>query len=77
MPHIEYGLILYGNSKKIGNINKLQKWGIRTATNSKYNAHTLPLYKANNVMTLGDLYETKCRCLIREIIALSTPKKNH
>ena len=75
LPHIEYGLEIYGNAKQINRINKLHKWGIRNATNSKYNAHTLPLYKNNNILTLNDLYETKCRYLIRERIALSTPKK--
>ena len=76
MPHIEYGLIIYGNSKKINNITKLQKWGIRTATNSKYNAHTEPLFKINNILKVSDLYDLKIFNFVRQCVDVNiTPDK--
>ena len=55
---------------------KLHKWGIRTALNSKYNAHTELLYKQHNILNLNDLYELKCMLLIRAKIDNETPEKN-
>ena len=75
MPHLEYGIIIYGNSKKINNIIKLQKWGIRTATNSKYNAHTEPLMKKYNILKLSDLYKVKILTFVRQCADESTPQK--
>ena len=73
MPHIEYGLEAYGSAKGIGRLAKLQKWGIRTAANSKYNAHTEPIYKANNILKIEDLYKLKCMILLRKKIDNETP----
>ena len=68
MPHIEYGLLIYGNSKKIANICKLQKWGIRAAANKKYNAHTEPLMKKFSVLKVHDLYKTKIINFVRQCV---------
>ena len=73
MPHLEYGLEAFGSAKGIGRLSKLQKWGMRTAANSKYNAHTEPLFKANNILKVEDLYKLKCRTLIRAKIDNETP----
>ena len=39
-----------------GRLQKLQKWAIRTITNSKYNAHTEPLLKQHRLLKISDLY---------------------
>ena len=73
MPHLEYGLEAYGSSKSLGRLAKLQKWGMRTAMNSKYNAHTAPMFKQNNILKLEDLYKLKSRALLRAKIEGTTP----
>ena len=73
MPHLEYAIEAFGSAKCIGRLSKLQKWGMRTAMNSKYNAHTEPMFKINNIVKLEDLYKIKCRALIRARIDNATP----
>ena len=67
IPHIEYGLLIYGNANQIGKVVKLHKWGIRTALNKKYNCHTMPLYKENDILNVRDLYNLKMLNQIREL----------
>ena len=56
-PHLHYGLLCWGNNAN--RIFKLQKKAIRVITNSKYNAHTSPLFKEQRILTVPDLYEMK------------------
>ena len=39
-PHIEYGISIWGNSKHLNRIIKLQKWGLRTIYKCKPFSHT-------------------------------------
>ena len=48
LPHLSYGILTWGS--KPGRLIKLQKWAIRTINNSKYNSHTEPLLKKNNLL---------------------------
>ena len=54
VPHITYGLILWGH--KIKRINKLQKWAIRTIVNAKYNEHTEPIMKKLKILKVKDIF---------------------
>ena len=54
LPHLTYGILTWGSNP--GRIIKLQKWAIRTINNSKYNSHTEPLFKKNNLLKLNDIY---------------------
>ena len=54
LPHINYGILTWGNN--INRIQKLQKWAIRTVTNSKYNAHCDPLFKNLSLLKACDIY---------------------
>ena len=54
LPHLTYGILTWGSNP--GRLNKLQKWAIRTINNSKYNSHTEPLFKKNNLLKLSDIY---------------------
>ena len=56
-------------------MSKLQKWGIRAATNSRYNAHTEPLYKIYNILKLDDLYKLKMFNLVRQCVDDTAPDK--
>ena len=47
-----YGVLIWGNTCKIylDKIFKLQKWAIRTISNSHYRSHTGPLFSKYNVL---------------------------
>ena len=58
--HLVYGLSLWGSMCSRSNshrIEKLQKNAIRCVENSKYNAHTLPLFKKYRIMKFSDCVE--------------------
>ena len=46
LPYINYGILVWGSTCKtyIDKILKLQKWALRTISNSHYRAHTDPLF---------------------------------
>ena len=58
LSHISYALSVWGGSPKslMNRMVKLQKKGIRHVCNSKYNAHTQPLFKDNRVLQINDLF---------------------
>ena len=61
-PYLTYALTVWGdsNAKTINRLNILQKRVIRLITNSKYNAHTEPLFKKLNTLKLNDLFKYNC-----------------
>ena len=56
-PHLLYGILLWGH--KLGNIAKAQKKAIRLISQSRYNAHTDPLFKSLNVLKVSDLLKVQ------------------
>jgi len=54
-PHLNYGVLAWGSS--CGKVFKLQKKAIRIITNSKYNAHTEPLFKQLNILKVQDIFK--------------------
>ena len=52
-PHFNYGSIAWGSDTS--RLFKIQKKAIRAITNSKYNAHTDPLFKSLNILKIDDL----------------------
>ena len=55
LPHFTYGILAWG--KNYNRLFKIQKKTIRIITNSKYNAHTEPIFKALTILKLEDLYK--------------------
>lgn len=57
MPYINYGVLIWGNTckKYLDKILKLQKWAIRTISNSYYRSHARPLFSKFNIL---DVYDT-------------------
>ena len=55
--HINYGLIIWGNSTSINQLIKLQKKSIRIINNKPYNYHTEPLFKKSNILKIQDQYK--------------------
>jgi hypothetical protein len=54
LPHLNYCVLAWGNS--CSRVVKLQKKAIRYINNSKYNAHTSPLFKLNYLLKISDIY---------------------
>ena len=57
LPHLQYGIMAWGT--KSGRLEKLQKRALRIICNSKYNAHTEPLFKKLNLLKLSDIFKTR------------------
>ena len=57
MLHLNYCLMIWGFNQEL--ISKLQKIAIRIITLSKYNAHTSPLFKMLNLLTINDAFTTR------------------
>ena len=58
MPYINYGILIWGNTCKtyLDKILKLQKWAMRTVTNSHYRSHAAPLFSKHNVLNVNDTF---------------------
>ena len=55
LPHINYGLLLWGKNFK--RIFKLQKWAVRAITCSKYNAHTEPIFFKLKLLKIESIHK--------------------
>ena len=53
LSHLNYGILIWGWQAK--KLYKIQKRAVRTIANSKYNAHTDPLFKRFNLLKISDL----------------------
>ena len=53
LPHLNYGILVWGHNTN--SLLLLQKRIIRTITNSKYNAHTDPLFRQLNLLKIHDI----------------------
>ena len=71
-PHLNYGILLWGNKTK--RIIKLQKWSVRAITCSKYNAHTDPLFIQLNLLKVEDLYKLNLLKFYHKYKSESLPK---
>ena len=58
LPHLQYGLLLWGNSPN--NLFQLQKRAIRVVSKSKYISHSEPLFKSLGILKLKDMYNLQC-----------------
>lgn len=58
LPYINYGILIWGNTCKsyLDKLIKIQKWAVRSITNSHYRAHTAPLFNQLNLLTVLDIY---------------------
>ena len=58
LPYLSYGILIWGKTCKsyLDKLVKLQKWAIRTISNSHYRSHTAPLFAKYNFLTITDMY---------------------
>ena len=52
--HLNYGILAWGRQTK--QLDIIHKKAIRMLTDSKYNAHTEPLFKMMELLKLSDIY---------------------
>ena len=59
LPYINYGVLIWGNTCKtyLDKIFKLQKWAIRTISNSHYRSHTGPLFSKFNILNVHNTFK--------------------
>ena len=55
LPYMNYGILLWGSNTK--RIIRLQKFAVRAITNSKYNAHTDPIFRSHSLLKVTDIYK--------------------
>ena len=58
LSHFQFGITNWGF--KWDRISKLQKRALRIMTNSRYNAHTEPLFKQLHLLKVKDIFEIQC-----------------
>ena len=58
LSHLQFVITSWGFEGE--RLSKLQKRAIRIMTNSKYNAHTDPLFKILKLLKTKDIYDVQC-----------------
>ena len=58
LSHLQFGITNWGF--EWDRISKLQKRALRIMTNSRYNAHTEPLFKQLHLLKVKDIFENQC-----------------
>ena len=58
LSHLQFGITNWGF--EWDRISKLQKRALRIMTNSKYNAHTEPLFKQLYLLKIKDIFDVQC-----------------
>ena len=61
LSHLQFGITAWGFEWE--RVAKLQKRALRIVTNSKYNAHTEPLFKCLNLLKINDIHVFDLQCL--------------
>ena len=58
LPYINYAILVWGNTCKsyLDKLLKLQKWALRTISNSHYRSHSSPLFAKYNIINVFDTY---------------------
>ena len=58
LSHLQFAITSWGFEWE--RLSKLQKPAIRIMTNSKYNAHTDPLFKSLKLLKIKDIFDVQC-----------------
>ena len=68
LPHLNYGSLAWGFDAN--RIFKLQKRALRCITNSKFNAHTEPLFKQLNLLKIDDIFFIELHEVLLQVLSL-------
>ena len=58
LSHLQFAITSWGFEWE--RLSKLQKRAVRIMTNSKYNAHTDPLFKSLKLLKVKDIFDVQC-----------------
>ena len=58
LSHLNYGQLIWGSNNS--RLTKLQKKSVRIICNTKYNAHTDPLFNHLQILKLKDIFRLHC-----------------
>ena len=72
LSHLQFGITCWGFEWKI--IFKLPKRTLRIMTNSKYNAHTEPLFKELEMLKVSDIFDVQCMKFWYKFVNKSLPE---
>ena len=75
LPFLQYAVLCWGQNPT--RIVKLQKRAVRVITNSKYNAHTEPLFKRTNLLKFDDIFDLCALKLYYRLLNDSLPYNIH
>jgi len=73
--YFSYGILLWGNASKAALHRSmiLQKRALRIINNVSYNGHSDPLFKANRILKLNDMYEHQALLFMFDYMANKLP----
>ena len=76
LPHIQYGLVVWGNSKGINKnrITKIQKRVVRIISKSYLKSHTEPRMKKLGILKIEDVYKHQCLTLVHDALNENCPE---
>ena len=57
LPHLNYGIILWGSETE--SITKVQKRALRIISDNKFNAHTEPICRAEQLLKVKEIYRLR------------------
>ena len=59
LPYVNYNILVWGNTchSYLDKILKLQKWAVRSITNSHYRSHSAPLFNELKILNVYDTYK--------------------
>ena len=73
---LQNGILVWGTACKtnVGKIHKLQKWAVRTISNSYYQNHSEPLFFKYDILNVYDAYKLKVGVLMYKFFIGLLPK---
>jgi hypothetical protein len=59
LPYLNYGILIWGDTCKtyLEKLHKLQKWAMRTISNSHYRSHSEPIFHKYDILKIYDSYK--------------------
>ena len=75
-PHLDYGILVWGQSLQTIRLEKLQKKSVRLITNSSYNAHTEPIFGSQKILRVADIYQVGVNEFASKFLYNKIPKSS-
>ena len=66
LSRLHYGNVLWGDNP--GSLNQLHKKAVRAVIGAGYNAHTIPILKKLNLLSLADIHKIKLLNMYKQLV---------